>query len=161
MKKPYAILLFFLFLAISLQAQQGYGYKNSEKIKALKTAFITDALKLTSKEAEKFWPIYNVYDSKIMDLRFKKTRELHQKIRDLGAIDALTEKDAKNFLNELIEIDKSIINAKTDLNKQLLEILSAKKILKLYRAEDDFNRHLLQRLQNTKRNSNYRPGGED
>lgn len=163
MKKLLTIFVFFLFLASNLQAQQGapHGFKNNEKIKALKTGFITDALELTSKEAEKFWPIYNVYDSKIMDLRFKKARELRQKVKDLGYADVISEKDAKNLLNELLEVDKAIINAKTDLNKQLLEIMPAKKILKLYKAEDDFNRQLLQRLQDPKRNLNKRPGGEE
>lgn len=163
MKKLLTIFVFFLYLTSNLQAQQGapHGFKNNEKIKALKTGFITDALELTSKEAEKFWPIYNVYDSKIMDLRFKKARELRQKIEDLGDADALSEKDARNLLNEFLEVDKAIINAKTDLNKQLLDIMSAKKILKLYKAEDDFNRHLLQRLQDPKRNPNNRPDGQD
>ncbi len=162
MKKLLTIFVFFLYLTSNLQAQQGtaHGFKNNEKIKALKTGFITDALELTSKEAEKFWPVYNVYDSKIMDLRFKKARELRKKVEDLNNADVISEKDAKNLLNEFLEVDKAIINAKTDLNKQLLEIMSAKKILKLYKAEDDFNRHLLQRLQDPKRNPNNRPGGE-
>jgi len=41
-----------------------------EKVKALKTAFITDRLDLSSDEAEKFWPVYNQYE-----------KELHQLIK--------------------------------------------------------------------------------
>jgi len=45
-----------------------------------------------------------------------------------------------------MNIEKGILLAKNDLNKQLLKVISAKKILKLYKAEGDFNRRLLQRL---------------
>ena len=37
-------------------------------MKALKTAHITDQLDLTSAEAEKFWPIYNEFDAKLIDV---------------------------------------------------------------------------------------------
>ena len=33
-----------------------------ERMKSAKIAFITDRLKLTPQEAEKFWPLYNEYE---------------------------------------------------------------------------------------------------
>ena len=36
----------------------------AERVQALKVAFITKALNLTSAEAEKFWPIYNEFQDK-------------------------------------------------------------------------------------------------
>lgn len=159
MKKIISTFIVVLSLTLNLHAQQQpHGFKNNEKIKALKTGFITDALELTSKGAEVFWPVYNVYDKKIMDLRFKKTQELRKKIKDAGGVDYFSEKDAAALLNEFMEIEKDIIKAKTDLNNQLLKIMSAKKILKLYKAEDDFNRRLLQHLRGgSKRGLDDRP----
>jgi hypothetical protein len=43
-------------------AQNGNGQRQ-EKIQALKIAFITQKLKLTPAEAEKFWPVYNQYNN--------------------------------------------------------------------------------------------------
>jgi len=137
----------FVGLTLNLQAQQRSNlFKNNDKIKALKTAYITEALDLTPKEAEKFWPIYNQYDKKIMDLRFKKIHDLRNKMRTKENFDALSEKEAQNILVSFLNIERSILDEKSNLNKQLLKVISAKKILKLYRAEDSFNRRLLQRL---------------
>ena len=36
--------------------------KRSEKVAALKRAFITSELALTPVEAEKFWPVYNAHE---------------------------------------------------------------------------------------------------
>lgn len=43
--------------------------ERKDKIKSLKIAFISQKLALTSEEAEKFWPVYNKYDDKIMALK--------------------------------------------------------------------------------------------
>ena len=55
MKNIILLLLLVSSFQISL-AQQG---QHRERIKALKTAHITNELNLTSDEAEKFWPVYN------------------------------------------------------------------------------------------------------
>ena len=46
-------------------AQNATGTKSAKKLQALKIAFITQKLQLTSAEAEKFWPVYNQYDNEI------------------------------------------------------------------------------------------------
>jgi len=145
--------LFFLTLSITAQ-QRPPDFKNREKIRSLKTAYITTALDLTSKEAEKFWPIYNAYDKKVASLRFEKMRDLRNKVRTREDFNALKEKDAKNLLNDFLKIERDILDAKSKLNTQLLKVISGKKILKLYKAEDDFNRRLLQRLRNRPGNNN-------
>jgi len=151
MKKILLLSFTFLFLSVNIGAQnRPPQFKNREKIRALKTGFITTELDLTAKEAEKFWPIYNTYDKKVTQLRFEKMHELRNKIRTRESFANLKEKDAENLLNNFLSIEKDIIEAKSVLNKQLLKVISAKKILKLYKAEDDFNRRLLHRLQNRK-----------
>jgi len=147
----------FIGLTISIQAQQRpHLFRNNDKIRALKAAYITEALDLSSKEAEKFWPIYNAYDKKVMELRFKKMRELGNKIKTKEGFNNLTNKEAEIILNDFINIESNILNAKRNLNKQLLSVISAKKIIKLYKAEDDFNRRLLQRLRGARANQQKR-----
>ena len=53
-----------LLLLFSLMGFTQDDPSKKEKIKALKTAFITTELDLTSAEAEKFWPIYNAFEEK-------------------------------------------------------------------------------------------------
>ncbi len=147
----------FILLTLNLNAQKRPSeFKNRDKIRALKTAFITNALDLTPNEAEKFWPVYNAYDKKVTSLRFEKRRELRNQIKTREDFNLLNNKDAENILEGFLKIEQDILNAKSTLNKQLLKIISAKKILKLYKAEEDFNRRLLQRLRN-KQQQNKRP----
>ena len=53
-------------------AQRGKGYENKkENIEAQKVAFITSKLNLTTEESQKFWPVYNEYESKNRRRSFK------------------------------------------------------------------------------------------
>ena len=58
------LILLVLCSSLSISAQKKDRH---EHIKALKVPFLTEELNLTPAEAEKFWPIYNVYDSKMSD----------------------------------------------------------------------------------------------
>jgi Skp family chaperone for outer membrane proteins len=56
MRKILLILCLFISSAYICTAQDG-----KDDIYAVKIAYITDQLKLTTEEAQKFWPIYNRY----------------------------------------------------------------------------------------------------
>jgi hypothetical protein len=60
MKTIFTLLVFFFVFAQTSVAQDGQG---NEKIEQLKIAFITKHLKLTTDEAQKFWPVYNQYEA--------------------------------------------------------------------------------------------------
>ena len=68
MKKTILFLTCLLFVFATTNAQQ---MMHRENIKLLKTSYITDALSLTPAEAEKFWPVYNIYTNKIHESKFK------------------------------------------------------------------------------------------
>jgi hypothetical protein len=142
MKKLVLSLTLLLFTTITVVAQ---GI-NRDKIKALKTAHITNALSLTSSEAEKFWPVYNEFDQKIHQMKTLKHRQLSRKIRLAGGIEKLSEAEADSVLREYIEIDFNIANEKKKLHNKLTGIISSKKIIKLLKAEQSFNKELLKRL---------------
>ena len=60
---------FILSLTILLLSAWTLSAQRGEKIEALRIAFITNKLALTSTESEKFWPIYNVYKNALADTR--------------------------------------------------------------------------------------------
>ena len=64
-----ALILLFYCAGFNAYAQE---HNKHERIKALKVSFITEKLELSATEAEKFWPIYNTYDSQIHDLRHEE-----------------------------------------------------------------------------------------
>ena len=53
------IYTFFIVVFITSSVFSQKRGENKEKIKALKIAYLTEKLDLSSNEAEKFWPIYN------------------------------------------------------------------------------------------------------
>ena len=142
MKKLVLSLTLLLLTTITVVAQ---GI-NRDKIRAYKTAHITNALNLTSSEAEKFWPVYNEFDQKIYQMKTLKHRQLSRKIRLAGGIEKLSEAEADTVLREFIEIDFNIANEKKKLHNKLTGIISSKKIIKLLKAEQSFNKELLKRL---------------
>lgn len=138
-KKILPLILF--FITFSFYAQIDKDDKR-EKIKAYKVSFLTTELELTSTEAEKFWPIYNAFDDKQYELRHDKMKMYLSKL-DEETINSISEKEAAVLLSQIESTDKELYVLRDKYNTNLKKILSAKKILKLKKSEDDFNRKLL------------------
>lgn len=135
MKNLFTLIL--LSFALSASAQ---GNDKREQIKALKTAFITTELSLTSDEAAKFWPVYNAFDEKQFELKHQKMRALGKKIE---GIDSMSDKEALVVINQMEDYEEELFQNRRKLVSSLKSIISPVKILKLKKAEDDFNRKLL------------------
>ncbi|WP_163408164.1 sensor of ECF-type sigma factor [Flavobacterium ajazii] len=137
------ILPILLFLvSFSFYAQNDKVDEKREKIKAFKVSFLTTELELTQAEAEKFWPIYNAFDDKQYELRHEKMKTYLRKLNDEN-VNSLSEKEAATLLSQIESTDKELYFLKEKYMSNLRKVLSAKKILKLKKSEDDFNRKLL------------------
>jgi len=106
-----------------LKAQDDGGFKRGEKIQALKIAFITQKLELTSDEAQKFWPVYGQYENEI-----KST---------LGNNEA-----------DVIDNEERVLNIRKKYRPEFAKILGQPRMNKLFAAEKEFRGVLLQRLKN-------------
>ncbi len=137
-----------LFFCINLFSQHRGSRK---KIKALKVSYITEKLNLSEKEAAKFWPVYNKFEKIFYEHYHENRVALKKKIEELGGIDNLTEKQAKNFAKQLLDYEKREFLAHENFQKELSKVISYKKIVKLKIAERDFNRRLFRRYKNQKR----------
>ncbi|MCD6544553.1 MAG: sensor of ECF-type sigma factor [Flavobacteriaceae bacterium] len=142
------IIYTFLILFISINSIVAQHYGKREKLKAYKTAYLTDQLDLSPKEAEKFWPIYNAYEKEYFQLKVNKMSEMRNLIKNQGGFEGLTEKEANQLLSKLSANEQAILDAKKDLFKKLKNIIPAKKVLMLNKAEHDFNRKLLSDYRN-------------
>ncbi|MFV7236714.1 sensor of ECF-type sigma factor [Flavobacterium sp. ZB4R12] len=140
-KKLFPILL--LFVSFNFYAQGEKMKEKKEQIKALKVAFLTTELDLTANEAEKFWPIYNTFDDKQFELRHQKMKTFMRKMND-GSLDKMTEKEANTFLTQMESTEEELFLLRKKFMQNLKGIFPAVKIIKLRKAEEDFNRKLLQ-----------------
>lgn len=135
--KNIAIILFVSLISWSTFSQSS---DKREMIKSLKVAFITEQLALTETEAQKFWPIYNAYETeKDMQRRlgYEKRKEISEDV---------SEAQARAMLIDLIKFERERESLRVDFIESLLnpKVLPAKKILKLKTAEDEFNKKMLQ-----------------
>ena len=128
---------------------QGFKGKK-DKVKALKIAYITEELNLTTEEAQRFWPIYNAFDDKQADLRHEKMRAILDRFEP-GSVEKLSEKDASSLLIQMETIEENLFNLRKKFIRDLQGVISAKKIIKLKKAEDDFNRTLLKQIKDRRR----------
>ncbi|SEN91966.1 hypothetical protein SAMN05444671_2445 [Flavobacterium sp. CF108] len=139
-KNILALLLF--LVTFSFYAQNEKTDDKREKVKAFKVSFLTTELELTPTEAEKFWPIYNAYDDKQYELRHDKMKTYLKKLDD-DNINSISEKEAITLLSQIECTDKELYLLREKFMTNLKKVLPAKKILKLKKSEDDFNRKLL------------------
>ena len=139
-------LLLLLFSTIFYAQGESMSEKR-EQIKTLKVAFFTTELGLTNAQAEKFWPIYNAFDSKQFELRHQKMRAFMKRMND-GSLDKISEKEANAFLVQIQDTEEEIFLLKKKFTSNLRGILPASKIIKLKKAEEDFNRKLLEQYRN-------------
>ena len=145
--KTNKIIVIILFL-VSIQsfAQQPMSEKK-EQIRALKVGFITNELSLTTDEAAKFWPIYNAFDNKQFELRHQKMKAFKSKMSD-DTLDKMSEKEASALLAQMESNEDELFQLRKKFISNLQGVFSPIKILKLKKAEDDFNRKLLQQYRN-------------
>jgi Spy/CpxP family protein refolding chaperone len=146
MKTNKLLLIIIFLLSIHSFAQTPMGEKK-EQIKALKVGFITNELSLTSDEASKFWPIYNAYDDKQFELRYKKLKSYIGRM-DGEDLDKMSDKEATALLAQMESNEDELYQNRKKFIVSLKGILPPIKIIKLKKAEDDFNKKLLQQYRN-------------
>lgn len=142
--KRFLLMIFLpiVFTATTL-AQRGNQQINFEQFKSQKIAFITEKLNLTPKEAQEFWPVYNLFENERMEIQ-KKRRELEQKTWN---------ENVKMTDQEIIRTTRSIAATFTkeaqlseSYNEKFLIILPPQKVLQLYRAENQFRAHMFEQF---------------
>jgi len=138
MKKIILILLMALGVSVVSVAQDEDGGEkpNGGRIEALKIAYLTKKLNLSTEEAQRFWPIYNQYMSEV-----RKTR-----------IDARQNKEGE------IPTEEKLLNIRKKYNGEFNKALSSEKVNTFFKAEKEFGTVLqkelmerrMQRMENRK-----------
>lgn len=128
-----------VFVSICGKAQE---QSKRDKIDALRIAFITKEVNLTSAEAQSFWPIYNEYLDKLEAIR-KNFRKSYNKSTNY---DFKTDKEAEDYINAEIALRQSESNLLKEYYEKFKKVLPVKKVAKLRHAEEEFKKELLKQL---------------
>ncbi len=151
MKTRNILSLILILISIVSFAQNGKMMKQKkEQVKSLKVAFITSELDLTPDESAKFWPLYNAFDEKQSEIRRTKMKSYLDRM-DSENFDNVSEKEAAALLSQMENSEEELHQLRKKFINNLKSVIPAVKILKLKKAEEDFNRKLLQQYRN-KRN---------
>ena len=116
------ILIILLLVTTAVQAQRG----NNERIKALRTAHITQALDLNSAEAEKFWPIYNKHTAQMETLRKQERREIMQVVNG-GDLNSVSDSDANELIDKILSFKVSQIEHQKAMVQELRGVIPPQK----------------------------------
>jgi len=134
--------ILFLGLGLTLHSfaqegdQQG-DQKDGTKLEALKIAYLTKKLDLTTEEAQRFWPVYNKYIEEIRGVK----RE--QKQKNLSELDA----------------EDKMLNIRKKYNSEFSRALTPEKANNFFRSEKEFGNFIQRELQQRRLNNqlNRRP----
>lgn len=117
--------------------------KLKDKFKAQKVAYITSELELSETESQKFWPIYNSYQSEIeqlkADLDIKPSRDM-------------SDKEAEDMMYALLENRSKEIDVQKKYIQKMKTAISARKIAMLFKAERQFKEKVVSNMKERRMN---------
>ncbi len=135
-----SLLSIFSFATLIAQERKGPSPEMFEKIKTEKISFFTSKLDLTPAEAQEFWPVYNEFEKKRFDIQ----RQIHEFERMPDEkLANLTESEIEKMTSNYIGSFEKEAQLLKEYNKQFLKILPKKKVLMMYRTENEFRYHLI------------------
>jgi len=112
-----------------------------QKIESAKIGMITNRLNLTPDQATQFWPVYNEYSGKKQELN-RRVRQL----RDEPTRSNLNDDQLKNGLREANATKQKIADLDNEYMDRFLKVITPKQLNELYQTERDFNKILLNQL---------------
>lgn len=138
MKHIFTILAAFFVITFSANAQEERKTQREPgaKIEALKIAFFTRKLDLSTEEAQKFWPVYNKYSAEL-----KKVRQ-----------------DAKANNSPEIETEEKYLVIRKRYNVEFSKVLPAEKVNAFFKAEKEFGTILQKELMERRQRRQERNG---
>lgn len=142
------LIVFLICFSTSLFAQQpppgdGPPRPARERVEAMKVGFLTQRLNLTPEEAKVFWPVYNKYQDELEVLRKSRRENL---VNAKMNFDEMPEKDVEKAVDSELGFRQHELDLLKKYHGQFKQVLPIKKVAKLYRAEEDFKRELLDRI---------------
>jgi hypothetical protein len=137
MKKYIYLVAIIATISLNAMAQKG------ERLEAMKIGFITERLNLSSDEAKIFWPVYNKFTDDLKKLRQSTKGKIAEEMSDMPA---MTDAEAEKVLNDMVSFKINEAELIKKYATEFKKVLPVKKVVLLFKAENDFKRELLKKL---------------
>lgn len=152
MRKIVALAVFLIVASVSSSFAQPEDKKHEqrwEKYRAEKIAFLTSNLELSPAEAQKFWPVYNKLEKERWEAQIFR-RQMEEKV--IEAEETMSDQKIKQLTREFTESMRKEADLLVNYNEKFLEILPPGKVLKLYKAENEFRMYMIKKFRDRKKN---------
>ncbi|MCL2097208.1 MAG: hypothetical protein FWH23_00410 [Bacteroidales bacterium] len=114
-----------------------------DNLKAQRVTLFSNYIGFTSKEAERFWPVYNEWQEKLEALQ-KERRKVLEQLANFERMN--NEKEVKALLDAYVNSRVQESALFQEYYKKFSAILPPIKVVRLYIAEEEFKQRLLQIL---------------
>lgn len=113
--------------------------RRDERLATFRAEVYTRVLRLTSEEAQGFWPAYNEF----LDRR----EQLQQELKSAKQEDQMSDAEVEEHIRKHFEKKQRELDLEKDLYQKLRKVLPLRKIAKIPLAEREFREALVKKLQ--------------
>ena len=139
-----SILVFLLFLGmINFIKAQDFDNAN---VQEMRVKFYNEHLQFSEQEQKDFWPLYD---------QFKKDEQnLKRQNRPKQNFDLMSDAQAEAFIFQTLDTEEKIIDLKREYVKNLMEVISVRKVAMINRVERQFKKEILNNLRKKRQQMN-------
>lgn len=133
-----------LMLSSLANAQPPMGGKfDREEAKTLKVGIYTRVLNLTTSEAEKFWPVFNEFETEMEAIR----RQMHEIRRNMESnFSELSDKELETETDKMMALKLKEAELEQVYYSKFKQVLPIKKVALMHRADMMFKKALLEKV---------------
>ena len=144
-----SIILVILFLSNTIPGNsQDIPRSAQERFNAQRIAFFTERLRLTPKESQEFWPVYNEYQDKKNKI-IEKRRELNRNL--VQNQQTLSDKEIEALGDQYVETMIEEAQLLKTYHARFKEVLPTRKVPRIYHTENQFKTYLLRQIQQSQK----------
>ena len=135
------MLMFFVAVTASAQANQGKPHFSPEEFRAKQQAYIAEKAGLTAQECEAFFPLFFELQKKKFELE-RNARKDFKKQRN----EQMTEEECRQFVYNMADMKIEIAKLEREYTDKYLQVLPPCKVRKVQHAESSFQRDLMKKM---------------
>jgi hypothetical protein len=132
--KKLAGLFIILFLLVSTPLPAvTFPEMDVEKLFAIKKELIKDSMQLTEEEGAVFWPLYDDYEKKAMEIFNRRTAHIRKYIHEHKT---MSDEMAKSLMKDYLQIEADALKSKRALVSKFSKKLPLKTVYQLFVFEE-------------------------
>jgi hypothetical protein len=146
--KHIALYTLIALFTTSAWAQKKDKKMSYERLRAMKINFVIEKVDLTTEEESFVWGAFEAYETRVFNKYHKKMKSLRKK--RLANIEEVSEAGANETLDSIIHFRSEKEKADREFMDTLKSKLTAKQVLEIHVAEQEFHKKMIHRSRKEK-----------